>query len=462
MSPNPLRYIPSVNELLESPPLKGLVEKISDSAAVAKVRTALEEMRDEVQAAAQQRKMPSLSGLAERISERIAGRDQPCLQPVINATGVLLGGSLGQAPLADEAVAAVNDTTAATRDYYRTEKTSTAEELLRQATGAEAALVVDSPAGAIVLATAAIASGGKVAISRGQLGEIEAGCRLPELIAAAGVQLLEVGTVNRTLLDDYSQAIGRQAATLMTVEPGSFAVTGWADSVPVEELAAVAHRHQLPLIHEIGIGGLLDLNEFDISAGLTAPQSIQAGSDVVLLRGDGLLGGPQCGIILGRRTLLQQMRSHSLAAALSVGQPTLAGLAATLRLYDDPQKARHAVPLLQLLTASAENLQNRAQRLAPQIAAAGLVEEAEPLAATSCWYGRPIAARQLPTWCIAVKPAEMGLEELADRLAARTPPIVARVDEDRLLLDLRSVFPRQDTQLVAAFQTLQADEDKES
>ena len=461
MAPNPLRKIPSVNELLESPPLRKLVDRLSHNVVVDGVRRFLDDMRHQVQSAAVEIAPTSVTELAERVARRILQRQPAPLGPVVNATGILLHTGLGRAPLAEEAL---EEMAAVARDYAnveldlaggkRSRRTLEVAALLGELTGAEAALVVNNNAGATMLALAALAAGREVIVSRGQLIEIGGNYRLPDVMAASGAVLREVGTTNRTWIDDYDRAVTEQTAALMLVHTSNYVVAGFSESVGLEELVELGRRRELPVIHDIGSGAMIDFARFGFAAEPVAPQSIKAGADLVLFSGDKLLGGPQCGIILGRRALVEQIEKHPMARALRVGKLTLAALAATLRLYRDPEKALHRIPLLQLLGTSVENLKNRAERLAPQMEATGAAQTAEPVAGVTYLGGGSIPTQQLATWCVAIRPAGRSVDQLAAALRRGKPPVVGRVHEDRLLLDLRSVLPRQDQDLVAALAAL--------
>jgi L-seryl-tRNA(Ser) seleniumtransferase len=462
MSPNPLRNIPSVSELLESPPLKALVDRINRNAIVGAVRTVLDEMRTEVQTAASELTLPNVPDLAERIARRIMESETPSLRPVINATGILLHTGLGRSPLADDAIA---EMTAVARDYAsvevdlptgrRSRRSVAVENLLKELTGSEAALVVNNNAGATMLTLAALATGREVIVSRGQLIEIGGSYRLPEVMTASGAVLREVGSTNKTHLHDYARAIGEQTAVLLLVHPSNFVVVGFTESVELPALVELGRKHKLPVVHDIGSGAMVDFGQFGFNGEPIAKESISAGADIVLFSGDKLLGGPQCGIIAGRKALVEKIERHPLARALRVDKITLAGLAATLRLYRDPEKARLSVPLLRLLTTSEENLKNRAERLAPQMAAIkSLISSAEAISDVTFLGGGSIPTQQLSTWCVALKPASWSVDRLAAALRAGVPAVVGRVHEGRLLLDLRSVFPRQDTELVSALEAL--------
>jgi L-seryl-tRNA(Ser) seleniumtransferase len=461
MSPNPLRNFPSVNDLLESPPLKRLVGGLSRNAVVSTVRTVLDEVRSEVQTVATEMTMPSVTDLAERIARRLVEGQPSHLRPVINATGILLYSGLGGPPLAEEAIAEMS---AVCRDYASLEldlttgrparRTLAVEALLNELTGAEAALVVNNDAAVLVLTLATMAAGREVIVSRGQLIEVGDGYRLPELVTGSGAVLREVGTTNQTRLEDYAAAIGANTAAILLVHPSNFLLVGTTEGVGLADLVQLGRQHKVPVLHHVGCGAIVDFSRFGLNGELMVRESIAAGADLTLLSGDQLLGGPQCGIILGRKSLVEKLERQPLGTALRASKATLAALAATLRLYRDPEKARLAIPLLHLLSTSADNLKNRADRLAPQIAAAPAIGAAEVVQGVAYLTGGPMPTQQLPTWGIAVKPATMTLDRLSARLRSGTPAVIGRAEGDHLLLDLRSVPPRQDMYLVAAFEAL--------
>jgi L-seryl-tRNA(Ser) seleniumtransferase len=284
------------------------------------------------------------------------------------------------------------------------------------------------------------------------LGQLEEGCRLPELIAAAGAVLREVGATNRTRVEDYAEAVGNETAALLMVSPADYAIVGSTADVTLEELVALGRRRKLPVIRVLAVAGLLDA---DAPGGPLPGECLRAGAELVVLGGDKLLGGPQCGIVLGRSESIEALARRPLAGPLRIGKLPLAALAATLRLYGDEETARRDAPLLRLLDTSTENLENRAQRLAPQLAAAAVVDEAEPTATTTSLTGHALPQRGLPSWCIRLKPSGISATRLAAMLRQGAPPVIARVEDDRLVLDLRTVLPRQDMQLAAVFEALE-------
>jgi len=459
---NVFRNIPSVNELLDSPPLRQLVERANRNAVVSGVRRFLDNLRNDLQTAAADIKVPHPSELAERIAQWIVSEETPNLRPVINATGILLHTGLGRAPLAESALQAVAEVA---RGYAslevdvptgeRSQRVRDAETWLKKITGAEAAAVVNNNAGATLLTLAALARGREVIVSRGQLVEIGGSYRLPEVMEASGAKLREVGTTNKTRIDDYQAAIGADTGALMRVHASNYAIVGFAEQASLAELVALGARHHLPVIDDIGSGAVQDLSSYGVSGEPLVGDSVQAGADVVLFSGDKLLGGPQCGIILGRKALIQQILQHPLTRALRVDKLRLAALLETLRLHQDREAAERSLPLLSLLSTSAANLQQRAQRLVPQLAACPAVKSAEVVESQGYLGGGSVPSQSLPGWAVALEPARGSLDELAQALRIGTPAVFGRIHKDRLLLDLRAVFPREDMRIVEAVQQIQ-------
>ncbi len=465
MHAGPLRNLPSVQELLENPSLRGLVERINRNTVVSTVRVVLDEVRQEIQTAAADRTLPNAADLVERIARRAMAGQTGELRPIINATGQLLESRFGWAPLAEEAVEAA---AAAARDYASVEtdlvangsarRNAAVENLLRELTGAEAALAVNSHAAGVVLALAALAAGREVVVSRGQLIDVDEDCRLPDAAVAAGATLREIGATNKTELDDYARAVGEATAAMLLVRPGNFSLVGAAQSVALESLVGMGRQNRVPVIHDLVAAAMIDLRPFGLDGFPVLAESVQAGADLTIACGEKLVGGPQCGLLLGKKNVIERIDRHPLARALQIDKLTSAALIATLRLYRDPRQARLSIPLLQLLTASAENLKCRAERLTPQAAALAAFDDAEALpdAAPIGWGDDP--ARAMPTWCIALRPAAMSVARLAAALRQGVPSVVGRVKDDRLWLDLRSVLPRQDLALLAALDALSPQE----
>lgn len=453
---NPLRSIPSVNELLESPQLANLVDRVSHNVVVTEVRGFLERLREDVQTKASDMNIPTPTELAERIADWIVKTEEPPLRPVINATGILLHTGLGRAPLAKEAVQAMADVAEyasveinlATGE--RSQRVAAVEKLLKELTGAEAAAVVNNNAAATLLTLAAIGHNREVIVSRGQLIEIGGSFRLPDVMSASGTRLREVGTTNKTRIGDFEAAIGEETAALMRVHTSNFKVVGFTEEPSLAELVALGRKRNLPVIDDIGSGALIDFSKYGIHDEPIASHSIKAGADLVLFSGDKLVGGPQCGIIVGRKSHVQKIAKHPMMRAMRVDKIILAALAATLRLYRDVPTAEESLPLLARLSAPVENLKNRAERLAPQLAAAAAISHADVVEDKTYLGGGSVPAQQIPTWCVALTPNEMNVDELSKRLRTGTPAVVGRIQQDRLLLDLRSVLPHQDAAIVEA------------
>ena len=459
---NVFRNIPSVNELLESPPLRQLLGRANRNAVIAGVRQFLDNLRTEIQAATADIKVPAPGELAERIADWIAAEFTPNLRPAINATGILLHTGLGRAPLAESAIQAIG---AVARGYCslevdvatgeRSQRVGDAAAALVKLTGAEAAIVVNNNAAATMLTLAALARGREVVVSRGQLVEIGGSYRLPEVMEWSGAKLREVGTTNKTRIGDYQAAIHADTAALMRVHASNYAIVGFTEQASLADLVALSARHRLPLIDDIGSGAVEDLSVYGITGEPLVADSVRAGADVVLFSGDKLLGGPQCGIILGRKAWIQKISQHPLSRALRVDKLTLAALLETLRLYQNREVAERSLPLLSLLSTSLENLQQRAQRLAPQLAACAAIKSAEAVESQAYLGGGSVPSQGLPSWAVAVQPERGSVDDLAASLRTGASAVFGRIHKDRLLLDLRAVFPRDDMRLVDAVQQVQ-------
>jgi L-seryl-tRNA(Ser) seleniumtransferase len=282
--------------------------------------------------------------------------------------------------------------------------------------------------------------------------EIGGSYRLPDVMSASGARLMEVGTTNRTRIGDYEAAISDQTAALLHVHTSNYRVVGFSEETPLAELIKLGRKYDLPVIDDIGSGALIDFGDYGVRDEPMAGESIKAGADLVLFSGDKLLGGPQCGVIVGRKSLAARIAKHPMMRAMRVDKITLAALAATLRLYRDRETAERSVPLLSLLSTPVANLRNRSERLAPQLAAAEAISSAEPLESTTFLGGGSVPTQAIPTWCIALAPSQGSVNWLAAALRTGEPAVFGRVHQDRLLFDLRSVLPYQDTQLVDAVQ----------
>jgi L-seryl-tRNA(Ser) seleniumtransferase len=405
-----LRDLPSVDELARG---------VCDPLAVDAARTVLDRAREEIRAGADPGDLPS------RVRDELAAVRAPSLRRVLNATGVIVHTNLGRAPLADEALAQVVE---AARGYSNLEldlssgtrgsRQDHVAAILRRLTGAEAALVVNNNAAAMLLALAALAEGREVIVSRGELIEIGDGFRIPDVLARSGARLVEVGSTNRTRARDYEKAVRAETALLLRVHQSNFRVVGFTELPRLEELAAIAHRHELPLLDDLGSGVLTEL-----PGEPSARESLAAGADLVCFSGDKLLGGPQAGIVVGRADLIELLRRHPLQRAVRIDKLSLAALEGTLRVYLD---APERIPVLRMLNENVAAVRARATRLAALVG--GSVEETVARVG-----GGALPLAELPSFACAVE------ESLAAPLRAGEPPVVGIVREGKLLLDCRTL-----------------------
>jgi L-seryl-tRNA(Ser) seleniumtransferase len=449
---NVLKNLPSASELLESPPLKSLIRRVNRNVVVSGVRRFLDDLRGQVQGAAAGFSLPAPSELAERIAAWIAKGEEPTPRPAINGTGVLLPAIFSGPPLADDAILAVHHLAqgfAPTTD----QAAAGVERRLARMAGADAALVTTSHAAALTLSLAALAAGREVIVARSELAEWDDGTRTADLVAAAGAVLREVGSANKTRLADYSTAMTSAGGALLRVQASQCAVVGSVEETPLAELAALARKHQHPLIHDLGIGGLLDLGPYGVEGAPRAGESLEAGSDLVVFAGEKLLGGPRCGLVVGSERHVAKLRAHPLLAAMRAGPMTLAALGETLRLVEDPQLAERSIPLLSLLATPIENLRNRAERLAPQLAAVGIAG-VRAMESDARLLDAVLPGQKLSSYACEMTPVRGTAAQLAATLQSLTPSVHGRIEGERLLLDLRGVLPSQDLQLAAAFESL--------
>lgn len=453
-----LRRIPSVDELLAQPRLVALAGGVDRGLLVEVTRAVLAEVRASIAGDSSFAVQALDSGsLEERIAaqvERILARS---LQPVINATGVILHTNLGRAPI----TAAVIEEFRRTITQYTNLEYDLAEgargrrdvhtaRLLERLTGAESAIVVNNCAAAVLVVLAALAKGGEVIVSRGELIEIGDGFRIPEIMAESGAVLREVGTTNRTRVADYENAIHEKTRLLLRVHPSNFAITGFTEKPALEELVALSRRSSLPLVEDLGSGCLVDLTESGISEPIVR-RSIEAGVSVVTFSGDKLLGGPQAGIIAGTKELVSRVRRHPLFRALRVDKLTTAALEATLGAY--LRAAWDEIPTLRMIRASAQEIKRRAENLLRELRPELPLDEVEIelIEGTSLAGGGSTPEQSLPTKLVRIASARYSAAQLEQRLR-RAPagiPVIARVEDDRLVLDLRTVFPEQEPGLIA-------------
>jgi L-seryl-tRNA(Ser) seleniumtransferase len=415
----------------------------------------LRAVRDALDAARANGGAAPFEGWTAAIAARLARLAAPSLAPVINATGVVLHTNLGRAPLARAAIDAVARVAGgySALEYdlgrgARGQRHVHCRDLLVELTGAEDALVVNNAAGALLLALSALARGGEAVVSRGELIEIGGSFRIPDVMGRSGAVLVEVGTTNRTHRRDYEQALGPATRLLLKVHRSNFQVTGFTADVPARELADLGHANGVVSLYDLGSGLLLDLAPWGLSGEPTLPDAVASGTDLVVCSGDKLLGGPQAGILLGRSSAIAACRTDPMARALRADKFTLAGLEATLALYRDPAAARRELPVLRMLTEDDGEIRRRADTLHQGIGRAGGV--ADVVRGESEVGGGSFPGTTLPTWLVRLNPGPLTVDALAARLRGRPLPVVARVQDDRVVLDPRTIAPHEVTAVVEA------------
>ncbi len=464
-----LRRIPSVAFLLETDDVRSLLARHPRAVVVDAIRKRLAAMRREAAASGRGTRSREewASALLERLPADIAAAEELPLRPVINATGIVIHTNLGRAPLPEEAIRAL----AATAGRYvnleydlaagcRSSRIAIVEGAILALTGAEAAHVVNTNAAAVLLCRAGLARGRDVIVSRGELVEIGGSFRIPDIMAESGAVLVEVGTTNRTRVEDYERAAGPRTALLLKVHRSNFSMSGFTEDVSAADLAALGARLGVPVMEDLGSGALFDFQAAGIPGTPTVRQALAAGPGVVTVSGDKLLGGPQAGIIVGRKEIVGPLKKHPLSRALRMDKLCLAALAATLRLYADERRAVASVPVLRMMTEPEIRVRARARRLVRMVGRAGVAAAATPEGAgglvltvergVSSPGGGAMPDVEIPTACVSVSHPAVRVERLEERLRSGIPPVVARVARGKLLLDMRTVADGELRALAAA------------
>lgn len=456
-----LRRLPKVDAVLESRPVKELADKHPRALVVDGVRSILDSLRQRIIKDGEVNKLDlSLENISQQLEGWLENKLRPSLRRVINATGVVVHTNLGRSVLSDSAIDAV---VLAASSYSNLEydlssgergsRHSHIERLLCGLTGAEAAMAVNNNAAAVLLALSALAYGKEAIVSRGELVEIGGSFRVPDVMRQSGATLQEVGTTNKTYISDYRAAITEETALLMKVHPSNFRIVGFTHEATLEELVALGREMSIPVMQDLGSGVLVDLSKFGLPHEPTVQESVSAGVDVVTFSGDKLLGGPQAGLIVGRKAYIEKMKKHPLARALRLDKMTITALEATLREYLDLEKAVYSNPTLRMITESKSSVEKRAKRLAraiSHIAGGAAIVSVESDVARVGGGSLPLA--EIPTSVVAVRPEDMTCSALESELRCGDPPVIARVKEDAVLVDPRTVLPREEKELVRAFE----------
>ena len=444
-----LRGLPSVDRVLAHQALAAVREALPPSLVTEAARQAVDAARRALLDGSSEQ--VTLDEIAERAAENAWLAVAPGLRPVINATGVIIHTNLGRAPLSDAALNAMRQAAGYSNLEYdltqgeRGSRYVHAVGILRRVVGCEDALVVNNNAAALVLALTCLCAGREAILSRGQSVEIGGGFRIPEIMKSSGARLVEVGTTNRTYARDYADAITSESALIMRVHASNFRIVGFTTQPPVQELADLAHRQGLVMLDDIGSGALLDTTRYGLQAEPTPQASLGAGADLVLFSGDKLLGGPQCGIIVGRAHLIGRLKKHPLTRALRVDKLTLAALEATLLHYLKGEAARE-VPVWRMLAASQEELRTTAEEWAASLRQDGIICQVVP--GESTIGGGSLPGETLPTYLLSIPLTEATAGDQFASLRKQPTPIIARVEKGALLLDPRTVLPHQEQTLL--------------
>ena len=439
-----LRAIPKVDELLGMEPLQALAGQMPAPALREAVREELEALRRRILAGDIDH-IPNREDLCAAVCRRAREASLPSLRGVVNGTGVTLHTNLGRACLSRRAVEAVVGVAGgySTLEYdvdagRRGSRHSHVEALLCAVTGAEGAMVVNNNAAAVLLILSALGKGGEVITSRGELVEIGGSFRVPDIMVQCGCALREVGTTNKTHLSDYEGAITPETRALLKVHTSNYKIMGFTESVPLAELVALGRERGLPVIEDLGSGSLVDLEQFGIHGEPTVQQSVQAGVDIISFSGDKLLGGPQAGIIIGRKDYIETLKKHPLARALRVDKMTLAALRETLYAYTDPAMAVREIPTLAMLAVPEHVLREKAELLCRALADRGVTARTVP--PQDQVGGGSVPTQLLPAWAVAIDPGRLTVDGLEAALRRRERPIIGRITHEQYLLDTRTLW----------------------
>jgi L-seryl-tRNA(Ser) seleniumtransferase len=451
---DPRRLLPSVDEALQRPELQPIVDAHGRPAVLRALRAALDDLRRRA-AGSGAGLEEALSRLGGDVAARVEAAAQPSLRRVVNASGVVVHTNLGRAPLSAAAAARVAEIASSYSNLEydlergeRGNREAHAESRLRELLGVEATVVVNNCAAAVLLAVNTLAEGREVLVSRGELVEIGGSFRIPDVLRKGGARLREVGTTNRTRLSDFRAALSPNTGMILKVHPSNFRIVGFTEQPSLEDLSALAREAGVPLVEDQG-SGLLEPMPGALAPEATAPQALRGGADAVTFSGDKLLGGPQAGLVAGREAVVAPMRRNPLYRALRVDKMTLAALDATL-LEHEAGRAAASVPVLRMIHASLDTVRERATALAGALAEAAPALRPALVETESAVGGGAAPTVGVPTVAVALDPGPDGPDRMAAALRRGSPPVIVRVSEDRLLVDLRTVRPDEEAALLAA------------
>ncbi|MCK4838296.1 MAG: L-seryl-tRNA(Sec) selenium transferase [Desulfobulbaceae bacterium] len=443
-----LRDLPSVEKLLQTPQLAKLVAAWSQPLVADYVREVIDSSRKDV---SRGKSVPTVEEIVTRVKNELDGYTRHFLNRVINGTGIIIHTNLGRSPLGEEVLSHMSEIACGYSNLEydlelgkRGKRGTHIYELLNKLVGCEASLAVNNNAAAVFLILSTLAKKREVIVSRGELVQIGGGFRIPEIMKSSGAKLIEVGTTNKTSIEDYRKHVGGKTALLLKVHQSNFQMEGFVESASVKELASLSKETGVPLVVDLGSGVLLNTEEFGFEHEPTPQEIIRSGADVVSFSGDKLLGGPQAGIILGRREIIDRIKSNPMTRALRIDKFTLAGLEAVLRLYYDEEVALAKIPTLAMLSVPKELLAARARRLSRRIkkALAGSCR-VTMLKTDSRVGGGAMPEQDLPTTAVALQPENISVNELEELLRKGEVPVIGRIENDLFLLDMRTVADRE-------------------
>jgi L-seryl-tRNA(Ser) seleniumtransferase len=450
-----LSGLPSVDEILRGPDAGRWLSVFQRNIVVTAVRDVIAERREAMLAA----KTADLSpeGLSSDIMRKISSLASFSLRPLINATGIVIHTNLGRAPLSEKVLGNVLEVG---REYSnleydiasgkRGQRHAHTKRLLREITGAEDALIVNNNAAAVFLCLRAIARGREVIVSRSELVEIGGSFRIPDVMAASGASLREVGTTNKTHLRDYESAIDVQTALILKVHQSNYQIRGFTKSVEIEELVSLGKRYDIPVMFDLGSGCLIDLRPYGVREEPAVPDIVKAGVDIITFSGDKLLGGPQGGIILGKRHFVEKIQKDPLARAVRIDKLAIAAFEATLMEYRDTENAKSEIPVLSMLLQPPVEIEARAKKLASLLRRKIRGEKIRVVSDSSKAGGGSLPEVEFPTYAVSIKPAGISVNELELRLRHGALPVIARIREDSLLLDARTIRNQEISDVVEA------------
>jgi L-seryl-tRNA(Ser) seleniumtransferase len=462
-----LRRLPQVDELLRHPELAPAVQPLPRALAAAVIRGVLEAQRRMINTTPPEALPAELdeTALLQNLREALLAAAQTSLRRVVNATGVVIHTNLGRSPLGEACLSQLQEVASRynTLEYdlargVRGSRQDHLEGLVKELTGAEGVLVVNNNAAGVLLALNTLAAGKEVIISRGQLVEIGGSFRMPEIMAASGAILREVGTTNKTYLKDYEKAISSETAVLLKVHPSNFRITGFTHEVSLAEMVALGRRYNLLVVEDLGSGCLVDLTKYGLEREPTVQETLKAGADLVLFSGDKLLGGPQAGLILGSREVVASLKQNPLNRALRPDKMTLTALETTLRLYLEEPQALAGIPTLRMLTRPVAELDRQARSLARWVRRRfGARLQVAVVESEGRAGGGSLPQAPLPSRALALTVPPLAPQELENRLHRAGTPVIGRVERGVVLLDLRTMLPGDQEALMAALEEVLAD-----